>query len=122
MGLFTDKLKSGVVGETARALSGNTKTPGKILDADEKSNYCTLQYIDSLGKPQKKSQVQVSPQNINWFPKKDDFVLVELNGDNNPVIVAEYITDYQSDVRGKTRLKNDTLPDDAGTCIGGQIL
>ena len=121
MGIFSDNLKSGVVGESIRASSATRRTIAKVIDANENTNFCTIVYKDQSGSVTEMPQVAVDFRNTDWFPEKGDTVLIDMTR-NSAVIVSRYTTDYASEVRSEEKLENDIMPDGDGTCVGGQIL
>lgn len=67
------------------------ETIAKVIECSEKSNVCTINYLDTEDKPQIKVGVPImlsDPNNIGWYPKANDYVVIKLNG-TEPIIIGD---------------------------------
>lgn len=119
MGVLSDKLKYGVVGEVSRT-SGQQRTVAVVTKADEPNNVCSIRFLDRDGKKRDIRSAQVALSNKDWFPKEGDTVLIDVDGSRNALILQQYTEDYIKDVRNKRAIRSDIMPRGDGTC-GGMI-
>ena len=86
------------------------ETIAKVIDSSERANTCTINYVNAEGKPEIKTNVLVrlgDIESLGWYPEKDDFVLIKLEGDI-PIIIgdaSQLITPNK--LREKTKFKNN---------------
>ena len=118
MGVLSNALKHGVVGEAIRGANDTQRTLAVVKKADESNNVCAITIIDRDGKKREIKQAQVDLKNKDWFPKEKDTVLVDVSGGRSALILEKYTEDYNKDVRSKQQLKNDVAPDGDGVCCG----
>lgn len=118
MGVLSNALKGGVIGEAVRAANDTQRTIAAVLHADETNNLCTISYVDRDGKRREIKKAMVDLKNKRWFPKEKDLVLVDVSGSNSALILEQYTEDYNADIRSQEQLKNDIAPDGDGTCCG----
>ena len=118
MGVLSNALKNGVVGEATRAAGDTQRTVAVVKSADESNNVCSVTYFDKDGKKREIKQAQVDLKNKDGFPKEKDSVLIDVSGSNSALILEQYTEDYNKDVKSKQQLKNDVSPDGDGTCCG----
>lgn len=120
MGVLSDKLKYGVVGEVSRAANEHQRTVAVVTKADEPNNVCSIQFLDRDGKKRDIRSAQVALSNKDWFPNEGDTVLIDVDGSRNALILQQYTEDYNKDVRNKRAIRSDVMPSGDGTC-GGTI-
>lgn len=118
MGVLSNALKGGVVGEVARSANDSQRTIAVVTHADESNNLCSIRYVDRDGKRREIKKAMVDLKNKHWFPKEKDPVLVDVSGSNSALILEQYTEDYNKDIKSKEQLKNDIAPDGDGTCCG----
>ena len=118
MGVLSNALKGGVVGEVSRSSNDSQRTVAVVTKADETNNCCSISFVDRDAQRREIKQAQVDLKNNNWFPKEKDAVLADISGSNSALIMEQYTEDYNAAIRGKQQLKNDISPDGDGTCCG----
>lgn len=101
-----------------------TETIGKVIDCSERSNTCTINYINNENKPEIKTNVIIriaDPEHIGWYPKENDYVLVKIDG-FQPVVIgdATHLTN-RNKLREKTKFDNNIFASLA-EAIGGFII
>lgn len=86
------------------------ETIAKVIESSERANTCTINYINNEGKAEIKTNVVVrlaDPDNLGWYPEKDDYVIIKLDA-NNPVIIgsADQLVS-KNKLREKTKFENN---------------
>lgn len=117
MGVLSNSLKSGVIGEAIKASSDEQTTVATVIKADESNNICTIEFSRN-GKKQRITEAAVDLRNKDWFPEEKELVLIQTSGSNRALILSKYTEDYKKDVRSKQRIKSDISNDGDGTCCG----
>lgn len=121
MSTLKNALTDNVVTPATRANMG-TKTVAKVIAADERSNRCSVRYLNKDSRAVVNTDVMVDLRNgHNWFPKNGDLVIYDMSGSSG-TIVSMYTEDYAGQVRGKKKLENDKLPDGEASVVGGSIV
>lgn len=96
---------------------------GKIISANEKSNTCTVRYINANGitVTQKNVPVQLSNVNIiDWFPKENDKVKV-IEKEGLIAIEGPIYTNSYASIRSTIELTEDIYSDSSNYFMGGYI-
>lgn len=117
MGILSNALKDGVVGESIHASSENLSTIAKVTRTDEANNVCTIVFVNRNGRKTEIKKATVDPRNQGWFPSNGDIVKITVSG-RSAVIESKYIEDYNKDVRSTKQMINDVSTDGDGTCCG----
>lgn len=97
-------------------------TIAKVIKTSEQNNYCSIEYVNNFGVHciQKKVPVLTSSISIiDWFPKKNDIVNVEVN-EGNILIVGPYDANYNVN-RSQVQNKKDFLSNDYGDTMCGVL-
>lgn len=118
MGILSNALKQGVIGEAIAATKGIQRTVAVVTKADEANNNCSIRFINKDGQKAEITMAQVDLKNNNWFPKEGDLVLADISDYNSAIIQEQYTENYFRDVRGKRKLENDVTPDGDGSVCG----
>lgn len=108
----------------ASRINVTTKTLGIVLNSDDSNNTCKVKYVNKNGESCNKDNVTVRlyGKGTDWFPAKNDIVVIEDSGDTI-VVVARYVGNYAMDVRSKRKLKKDIMSDSSGCQPpGGSII
>lgn len=86
------------------------ETVGLVIECSERANTCTVNYKNSEGKAEIKTNVPIrlaDPDNLGWYPQKEDYVIVKLDG-NTPVITGDAgQLMFKNKLREKTRFENN---------------
>lgn len=102
----------------------SVETIAKVIDASERANTCTINYINNEGKAEIKTNVSVrlaDVENLGWYPEKDDYVLIKLEA-NNPIIIGDASQlIYKNKLREKTKFKNNIFAS-INESIGGFLI
>lgn len=109
---------------TAARINSSIISLAIVKSSDESNNTCDIAYIDKGGNKTLRNYVPVRlyGKGVDWFPKKDELVLVEDTGDTLSVI-ARHVGNYSMDVRSKRQLRQDVHSDDSGCQpVGGYIM
>lgn len=96
----------------------------EIIESDEKNNVCSIRYIDKDGNVSNKKNVPLRVYNtsmIDWFPKKNEKVVIQDTGNGRLIIISKECTDYSSKVRADNELKSDILSNTYSDFMGGYI-
>lgn len=86
--------------------------PAIVTKSDETNNTCSILYVDSNGYKRNRDNVTVRlyGSGTDYFPKKDDVVTVQEDGDTC-VVIARSVLNYAMDVQAKMKLTQDTYSD-----------
>lgn len=98
-------------------------TTGTITKVSEKTNTCTVRYIDKEGYSSNKDNVQVqinSPGIFGWFPKIGEQVIIELY-DKKMIITGPLQKEYSSAFRSQYALEKEILHTNVGGTVSGMI-
>lgn len=98
-------------------------TVGKITKINEKTNTCSVQYINNEGSYSNKDNVYVQlfmPGFIGWFPKVEDFVCLNIT-ERNLVITGPADNTYAMSTRSKIQTQKEILANDFGSTLAGSI-
>ncbi len=98
-------------------------TVGKIIAINEKTNECDIQYLNNDGNYSNKTNVYVKlnmPGVLGWFPKKDDFVSVEIT-DMSITIVGPAEDRYEVNTRPTIQTPKEALSSNIGCTMAGMI-
>lgn len=94
-----------------------------VLEANEKRNVCKVRYTDSEGVVLTQSNIPVVLNNvsfIDWFPKKNDSVIISLKKNEIKITGPDYEKSYGS-LRSKIELSQDIHSDTSSHFLGGYI-
>lgn len=95
-----------------------------VTKANESNNVCSIKYIDKDAFESNKDNVPVkiySPGMQDWFPQKDDVVIIE-EIDGEPIITGISANAYNSSIRNTNSLSSDIFSDElSGETEGGYI-
>lgn len=121
MGVLSNSLKNGVVGESIRSAGGGGQTTvGKVVSADESNNLCEVEYVNTQGSKSKLKDAMVDLRNDSWFPDEGDLVLLSVSGKTG-IVMSKYTEDYNKDIGNAKKTKNDNSNDGADWCCGGSL-
>lgn len=98
-------------------------TVGKVTKINEKTNTCSIQYINNEGSYSNKDNVHIQilmPGFIGWFPKVDDFVCVSIV-ERNIVVTGPADNTYSMTTRSRIQTKKEILSNDYGSTLAGSI-
>lgn len=98
-------------------------TIGKVLKVHEKTNTCSVQYINNDGNYSNKDNVHIQifmPGFIGWFPKVDDYVLISVS-ERNMAITGPADDAYHINTRGKIKTQKEVLSNTYGSTMAGSI-
>lgn len=98
-------------------------TIGKVTKINEKTNTCSIQYINNEGYYSNKDNVHVQlliPSVIGWFPKVDDYVNVNIT-ERNIVIAGPAEDAYVMHTRSKVQTKKEITASNYGSTLAGNI-
>ena len=110
-----------IVEPTADSRSSAT-IMGEVIESNEISNTCDVIYTDKKGKQDKRNGVSVFSYNksvIDWFPKKNDKVLLQEN--NGVIYITGPAESNHSNTRSQIKLENDIYSDSFVSGIGGFV-
>lgn len=85
------------------------ETLGLVKDSNQKDNTCTVLYRTFDNKVVIRPNVTVRLQNpniIDWFPKKDDYVLIKETG-GIPIILGDGNQIFKDNTRDAARFKKN---------------
>jgi hypothetical protein len=94
-----------------------------ITKSDERNNLCSIRFRDKDGYLSNKDNVPVRIYNTNiidWFPVKDEWVLIEQYGEDI-VIVAKHQAGYNASTRPQTQIKEDIIAGSFASTVSGYI-
>lgn len=121
MGL-KNKLVENIIAPVANSHSA-TFIRATVNSVDEKSNTCTVTYVNQEGVTVKQENIPIKLNNvsfIDWFPKAKEIVSVSVKKNEIYVTGPDYQGDY-STVRNRIQLTQDIYSDDSSYFIGGYI-
>lgn len=98
-------------------------TVGKVTKINEKTNTCSVQYINNEGSYSNKDNVHIQlimPGFIGWFPKVDDYVCLSVT-ERNMTVTGPADNMYASTTRAKVQTKKEILSNDYGSTLAGNI-
>lgn len=98
-------------------------TTALVTNISEKTNTCSIQYINNDGLYSNKDNVYVQiimPGFIGWFPKKDDYVKISIT-ERNIVIMGPADDSYQTQTRSKIQSRKEILSNQFGDTMAGSI-
>lgn len=98
-------------------------TVGKIIKINEKTNTCSVQYLNNDGFYSNKDNVHIQilmPGFIGWFPKVDDFVSLSIS-ERNIVVTGPADDAYYMNTRSKTKTQKEVLSSTFGSTMAGTI-
>lgn len=98
-------------------------TVGKVTKINEKTNTCSVQYINNEGSYSNKDNVHIQlimPGFIGWFPKVDEYVYLSIV-ERNMVVVGPADNMYSSETRSKIQTKKEILSNEYGSTLAGNI-
>lgn len=98
-------------------------TVGKIIKTNEKTNTCSVQYLNNDGFYSNKDNVHIQilmPGFIGWFPKVDDFVSVSIS-ERNVIVTGPADDAYYMNTRGKIKTQKEILSSTYGSTMAGTI-
>lgn len=98
-------------------------TVGKVTHINEKTNTCSIQYINNDGYYSNKDNVHIQifmPGFIGWFPRVDDFVCVSVN-ERNISITGPADDAYQVNTRSRIKTEKEILSSTYGSTMSGSI-
>ena len=142
MGLLNTKINENSTGPQIRNTYNSTApTVGIVVSADEKSNLCTVMYVDQNGtsKTAKNCMVDLRHGPTGWFPKminkgkqKDKntgggqhknlpTVLFQPDGTGSGTVLSEYTEKYEQDIKSKYKYKSDITNNGDPNLCAGQI-
>ena len=102
----------------------SVETIAKVIESSERSNTCTINYINNEGKPEIQTNVYVrlsDPETLGWYPKKDDYVLIKLEA-NMPIIIGDATQMVsRNKLREKTKFENNIFAS-LSESIGGFLI
>jgi hypothetical protein len=111
------------VSNAAQHINNSITTVGVVTDSDEMNNTCSVRYVDKDGQKRNRDNVVVRlyGSGTDYFPAKDDTVVIEETGDTC-VVIARHVGNYAMDVRSKMKLVKDIFSDSGGSEPGGSII
>lgn len=121
--MLKQKLQQNVINPASHATQRIT-TIAVVTGTNEAKNTVNIEYINFDGKKCNKKDVVVRlyGSGTDWFPSKDDMVVIEESADTC-VVVARHIGNYNMDVRSKMELRQDVHPDTSnGDTPGGGVI
>lgn len=122
MSQLKDKLVQNIVAPVASSHSA-TFLDAIVLNANEKSNVCDIEYRDNQGVivTQKNVPLEIINNNmIGWFPKNNEHVIVTIKGGDLFISGPSYGKNYDI-VRNKMEQKKDIYSDESSYFLGGFI-
>lgn len=99
------------------------ETLGLVKDSNQKDNTCTVLYKTFDGNVVVKPNVVVrlsNPNLIDWFPKKDDYVLIKETG-GVPIILGDGNQIYKDNTRDSARFKQNIFSQ-ISDVVGGFLI
>lgn len=121
MNEIKQKLRDNIVEPAANSRSVSTLS-AIITNCNEKTNTCDIKYTRPDGKEKFEKDIPVLLSNksiIDWFPEKNDVVLIQEKNDIIYIIGPGY-TDYNN-VRKSIKLENDIYTNSFIDTLGGFI-
>jgi hypothetical protein len=122
MATFKQKLQERIVAPAAQTARVAYEI-ATVTKADEKSNLCSVTFVDKDGRTSNKDNVEVmlySSGIVDWFPSVNDKVCLEGSWDSY-VITRPYSSSYTSGLRTKNQLRSDTLTNSFTDTMCGQL-
>lgn len=98
-------------------------TVGKVTKINEKTNTCSVQYINNEGSYSNKDNVHIQlimPGFIGWFPKVDEYVCLSIV-ESNMLVTGPADNTYSSKTRSKIQTKKEILSNEYGSTLAGSI-
>lgn len=100
------------------------ETVAKVISSSERSNTCTINYINAENKAEIKTNVAVrisDTESLGWYPAKDDYVLIKVDC-GNPVIIGDASQLMSNNkLREKTKFENNIFAS-LTEAIGGFLI
>lgn len=92
-----------------------------VLQAYEKDNVCDIKYLDAQSRIRNRERVKVKiTNNDDWFPQQGDIVEIEVFQDV-VIIIGSVVSDYNTQIRPKNKLKQDIYADGVDSSVGCYI-
>ena len=96
----------------------------KVTKVNERSNTCSIKYINNEGIPVEQANVPVQLHNIgiiDWFPKLNEHVLITTKGKGDITITGPSYGRNYNNIRYLTKLTEDIYSDISSATMGGYI-
>ena len=92
-----------------------------VLQTYEKDNVCDIKYLDAQSRIRNRERVKVKiTNNDDWFPQQGDIVEIEVFQDV-VIIIGSVVSDYNTQIRPKNKLKQDIYADGVDSSVGCYI-
>lgn len=119
-----DSIRNNVVFPTVESGEMAFQEIALVLGINESNSTCKIRYRDKKGRMTTKRNVPVQINSgglIDWFPEKDDYVIINITA-GEPVIIGEPKFSSSTSNTSKNTIESDVYSDNmSGETSGGYI-